>query len=103
MPKITLIKTQKLKQTSLNSPDDTVVLNGFCINLPVETLGVNLTSSINSHQFGIYIHIVQEETTDMSFDVLIGNDSLLTEPKANIDVDNVNVTTEYLPFPININ
>ncbi|XP_063920701.1 uncharacterized protein LOC135135549 [Zophobas morio] len=102
---ISLIKTQKLKQTNLTyNPNDTVILNGLSINSPVETLGtVTLIPRINDHELGINFHIVKEDTTNVPFDGLIGNDYLLTQQKANIDFDNLKLTIKDLPFPININ
>lgn len=85
------------------NPNDTVILNGLSTNSPVSTLGsVTLTPCINNHQLNIKFQIIKEDTTNVPFDGLLGNDYLLTDQQANIDYEKLKLQLKDLPFPLDM-
>lgn len=101
---VSLIKTAKLKQTNLMyNPNDTVILNGLSTNSPINTLGsVILTPCLNNNHLNIKFQIIKEETTNVPFDGLLGNDYLLTNQQAKIDYEKLKLKLKDLPFSIDM-
>lgn len=99
---VSLIKTDKLKQTPLYfNPNDKVMINGICPNKQILTTGsVNLEPIFDGYKTKIKFHIVKGPT-NIPFDGLLGNDFLLPG-KAEINLNQLNLKINCLPVSIKI-